>query len=434
MSEDQIDYKPILNAIHFINEYWNESDLAYYINIPPLSGVIPQNWYNITVTVEKGHLRINKYNYELAVLEQLKAFLGFKAIWVDKSYRYRDPNKDLPNDFNQKRETYYELLGLPLLAKEFVVKLKTSTANNLEALNTNIPNNKLVQIKKSKVGNNIKVTPSDPQDEPDNIVKLQQEINNKYSSIHLIDILKECDLRINFTKTLETIGKSSKINSSDLQKRLLLSIFGIGSNTGLKRISIANDDVNYSDLRYIKKRHINSVNIRNAIRILVNNVLKIRDPEVWGEATTTVACDSTHLFAWDQNLMSEWHFRYRKKGVMIYWHVDKKSLCIYSQLKDCSSSEVGSMIKGVIDHDTDMDMNRVFVDTHGQSVIGFAVSYLLDFALYPRLKAINKQKLYYVDSGDKNKYKNIVVDKSLFGYIKNTGKICKDTVVGFAKC
>jgi TnpA family transposase len=407
MSEDQIDYKPILNAIHFINEYWNESDLAYYINIPPLSGVIPQNWYNITVTVEKGHLRINKYNYELAVLEQLKEFLGFKAIWVDKSYRYRDPNKDLPKDFNQKRETYYELLGLPLLAKEFVVKLKTSTANNLDELNANIPNNKLVQIKKSKVGNNIKVTPSDPQSEPDNIVKLQQEINNKYSSIHLIDILKECDLRINFTKTLETIGKGSNLNSSDLQKRLLLCIFGIGSNTGLKRISIANDDVNYSDLRYIKKRHINAVNIRNAIRILVNNVLKIRDPDVWGETTTTVACDSTHLFAWDQNLMSEWHFRYRKKGVMIYWHVDKKSLCIYSQLKDCSSSEVGSMIKGIIDHDTDMDMNRVFVDTHGQSVIGFAVSYLLHFALYPRLKAINKQKLYYVDSGDKNKYKNL---------------------------
>jgi TnpA family transposase len=65
------------------------------------------------------------------------------------------------------------------------------------------------------------------------------------------------------------------------------------------------------------------------------------------------------------------------------------------------------MIKGIIDHDTDMDMNRVFVDTHGQSVIGFAVSYLLHFALYPRLKAINKQKLYYVDSKDKNKYTNI---------------------------
>jgi len=43
MLEDHIDYKPILDAIRFINEYWNESDLAYYINIPPLSGVVPQS-------------------------------------------------------------------------------------------------------------------------------------------------------------------------------------------------------------------------------------------------------------------------------------------------------------------------------------------------------------------------------------------------------
>ncbi len=38
--------------------------------------------------------------------------------------------------------------------------------------------------------------------------------------------------------------------------------------------------------------------------------------------------------------MTEWHIRYRGPGVMIYWHVEKKSACIYSQLKRCSSSEV----------------------------------------------------------------------------------------------
>jgi TnpA family transposase len=407
MSEDHLEYKPVLNAISFINKYWNESDSAYYINIPPLNGVIPQNWYNMVVTVKEDLLLINKYNYELAILDQLKELLGFKGIWVDKSYRYRNPNKDLPKDFLEKREFYYKLLNLPLDSKKFTTDLKSSVTKNLDALNTNIPSNKLVKIKKSKAGNNIKVTPSEPQIEPTNIIKLQQEISSKWSSIHLIDILKESDLRIKFTDELKTIGKSSYISPSDLQKRLLLGIFGIGSNTGLKRISIANDDVNYSDLRYVKKRHINATNIRNAIRMVVNDVLKIRNPDVWGNATTTVSCDSTHLFAWDQNLMSEWHFRYRKKGVMIYWHVDQKSLCIYSQLKDCTSSEVGSMIKGAIDHDTKMDMDRVFVDTHGQSVIGFAVSELLQFSLCPRLKAINKQKLYYATSGDKKKYKNI---------------------------
>ena len=405
--EEHIDYKPIIDAIGFINKYWDESDFPYYINIPPLNGVIPKGWRHIVVSVTKDRLRIHKYNYELAVFEQLKELLACKAIWVDASYRYRNPNKDLPKDFYEKKEAYYESLGLPLDSEKFTKQLKSTLIDKLQSLNANIPGNKLVKVRKSKAGNNLKVTPSDPQVEPENIIKLQQEISRGWSNIHLIDILKESDLRIQFTKELDTVGKSSSMLSSDLQKRLLLCIFGIGSNTGLKRISIANEDVTYNDLRYVKKRYINSTKIRNAIRMVVNNVLRIRNPDLWGQATTTVACDSTHLFAWDQNLMSEWHFRYGKKGVMIYWHVDQKSLCIYSQLKDCTSSEVGSMIKGVIDHDTEMDMNRVFVDTHGQSVIGFAVSYLLQFDLCPRLKAINKQKLYYANPGDKDDYGNI---------------------------
>nr|WP_280940443.1 Tn3 family transposase [Agrobacterium deltaense] len=30
---------------------------------------------------------------------------------------------------------------------------------------------------------------------------------------------------------------------------------------------------------------------------------------------------------------------------MIYWHVEKRAVCVYSQLKRCSSSEVASMIE-----------------------------------------------------------------------------------------
>jgi len=33
--------------------------------------------------------------------------------------------------------------------------------------------------------------------------------------------------------------------------------------------------------------------------------------------------------AWDQNLMTEWHVRYGGPGVMIYWHVERHSVCIY---------------------------------------------------------------------------------------------------------
>ncbi len=84
--------------------------------------------------------------------------------------------------------------------------------------------------------------------------------------------------------------------------------------------------------------------------------------------------------------MTEWHIRYGGRGVMIYWHVEKKSTCIYSQLKRCSSSEVAAMIEGVLRHCTDMDIERQYVDSHGQSEVAFAFSYLLGFDLLPRLK------------------------------------------------
>ena len=35
--------------------------------------------------------------------------------------------------------------------------------------------------------------------------------------------------------------------------------------------------------------------------------------------------------------MTEWHVRYGGRGVMIDWHVERGSTCVYSQLKRCSS-------------------------------------------------------------------------------------------------
>ncbi len=74
-------------------------------------------------------------------------------------------------------------------------------------------------------------------------------------------------------------------------------------------------------------------------------------PDIWGDGTTACAADGKQFGAWGQNLMTEWHIRYGGRGVMIYWHVERKSACIYSQLKRRSSSEVAAMIEGVLRHD-----------------------------------------------------------------------------------
>ena len=62
------------------------------------------------------------------------------------------------------------------------------------------------------------------------------------------------------------------------------------------------------------------------------------------------------------------------------------------------------MIEGVLRHCTDMEVERQYVDSHGQSEVAFAFSHILGFDLLPRLKAIARQKLYLVAAADAEQY------------------------------
>ena len=65
------------------------------------------------------------------------------------------------------------------------------------------------------------------------------------------------------------------------------------------------------------------------------------------------------------------------------------------------------MIEGVLRHDTEMDVDKQYVDTHGQSEVGFAFCSLLGFALLPRLKNLKKQRLYRPHKSEPDTYGNL---------------------------
>lgn len=46
------------------------------------------------------------------------------------------------------------------------------------------------------------------------------------------------------------------------------------------------------------------------------------------------------------------------------------------------------MIEGVLKHCTEMNIDKQYVDSHGQSLVAFAFCHLLGLDLMPRLKGI----------------------------------------------
>ncbi|PGZ44515.1 Tn3 family transposase [Bacillus anthracis] len=398
-------HRPVIDAIELLKQYkltnqytYNETD---YI---PIEGIVKPGW--IDTVIDKETNRVNRVNYEICVLQALRDRLRCKEVWVIGADRYRNPEEDLPKDFEQNREKHYEALRKPLEAQTLIQELKTKMNTALEKLDKSVKNDSKVRIL-NKGNGWISVSPLQAQAEPVNLNLVKAEVMKRWPMTNLLDILKEADLRVHLTDMFQTLGNREILDKETLQRRLILCLYGLGTNTGLKRIAAGDHGESYKDLLYVRRKFIHKENLRNAISKVTDAILATRVTEIWGEGTTVCASDSKKFGAWDQNLLTEWHIRYRGRGVMIYWHVEKNSTCIYSQLKSCSSSEVASMIEGLLRHCTNMEVEKNYVDTHGQSEVAFAFCHLLGFQLMPRFKAIHSQKLYRSDVGMQESYPNL---------------------------
>lgn len=401
-------HRPLMEALALLQRYRERKTPLFPLKEDvPLDGVVKEDWQDLVLDVQQGG-RVNRISYEICVLTTLREKVRCKEIWVAGAHRFRNPDEDLPQDFEVRRDDYYATLKQPREATVFVAHLRHTLESALVTFNADLPANPKVKLLTSKKGKGrISLTPLAEQPEPPNLLQLTAALVHHWPMTNLLDILKETELRVRFTEAFRSVGTREVLNSDTLQRRLLLCLHGLGTNAGLKRMCSGSSEHRYSDLLYVRRRYITKDHLREAIAKVCNAIFTIRRADLWGEGTTACASDSKKFGAWDQNLMTEWHARYGGPGVMIYYHVERNSVCIYSQLKSCSSSEVAAMIEGVLRHDTEMEVEKNYVDTHGQSEVGFAFCYLLGFHRLPRRRNLKKQRLYRPTTGAPDAYANL---------------------------
>jgi TnpA family transposase len=401
-------HQPVMEALDLLRKYTGSKRQFYGdADTVPLDGVVPKEWQGTVLEPDaKGQPRVNRINYEMQTLHALRERVRCKEIWVSGAQRYRNPEDDLPANFAAQREPYYQALNKPLNPDTFITGLQHQMQQALQTLDAGMPHNSGVKILQRPKGW-IQVAKREPQADPPNLTGLKAEINRRWPMTSLLDVLKETDLRVGFTDLFTGTGMRSGLDPKTLQRRLLLCLYGLGTNAGLKRVCATTPGEQYHDLLYVRRRYLHVDVLRNAIAEVANAIFRVRASHIWGEGTTACASDAKQFGAWDQNLLTEWHMRYGGRGVMIYWHVEKHATCIYSQLKTCSSSEVAFMLEGLLRHGTEMEVEKNYVDSGGQSEVGFAFCHLLGFHLLPRLKGIHRQKLYRPFTGQPHTYPNL---------------------------
>ncbi len=246
------EHRPVMEALETLRKYAGSPARIYTPEDEvPVDGVVPSGWRHLVVGEDgKGNERIERVDYEVCVLQALRDGLRRREIWVAGANRYRNPDEDLPQDFDERREEYYSDLDQPLEADVFVDELRRTMREELAALDADVPENPDVRISDHR-GGRIHLSPLTARPDPPNIEPLKEEVGRRWPMTGLLDILKEADLRANFTALFASAASREILDLDTLQRRLLLCLYGLGTNMGLKRMAASDPDSTYRELRYL---------------------------------------------------------------------------------------------------------------------------------------------------------------------------------------
>ena len=361
-------HRPVLDALDLIKRH-ADARLTYYPageSVPGHKGVLGDWTTLVFKDAGKAGRRVVRSVYEICTFQALRERLRCKEIWVVGADKWRNPDEDLPADFEVHRAAHYAALRKPLDPTAFIDHLRDEMREALAALDTSLP--KLAWLEIADRGKNgpIKLTDLDAAPEPRNLRRLKNEVRTRWGTVPLIDMLKEAVLRTGCLAGVTGAAGRGDLAAEVLAERLLLAIYAYGTNTGIR--AIAGNAVHghtEDDIRYVRRRYLTAEVARTIAVEIANATFAARAQSVWGAGSSAVASDSTHFGAFDQNIFTEWHSRYGGRGVLIYWHVERKSMAIHSQLINCTASEVAAMIEGAMRHGTTIEVEGNYVDSHG---------------------------------------------------------------------
>ena len=113
-------YRPVMDALALLAKYAGiDGKTRFYdpAETVPMDGVVRKDWRPAVID-ERG--RVERIPFELCVLVALRDAIRRREIYVDGGLRWRNPEDDLPGDFEAARTVHYAAIRQPMDAEAFV--------------------------------------------------------------------------------------------------------------------------------------------------------------------------------------------------------------------------------------------------------------------------------------------------------------------------
>ncbi len=333
---------------------------------------------------------INRRNFEINLLSELKDNLKSGDVWVSGSNKFKDFEDYLiPRPvWEEMRESFTSDLpgDIDSDPRAYLKHKSTRLHEQLCRVARRLPRGLLegIRLKDGK----IKVT-RPKRTEPKGMKEFRRRIYGFLPRIRLTDLIVEVDSWTRFSKHLTHVRSGEPCTNREL---IYASILADGTNLGLTRMAEATDDprVSYKRLAWAADWHVREETYQKAIAEIVNAHYRLPLSSHWGGGTTS-SSDGQIFFAGDpRDALSQTNAKYgRGRGVIFYTHISDQYAPFYSRVINTTVRDATYVLDGLLYHESDLKIEEHSTDTEGFTDQMFGATNLLGYRFAPRMRKIN---------------------------------------------
>lgn len=322
---------------------------------------------------------------EAATLIGLRKSLRSGAVFVEHSEKFRGRHRLLIDEqrWAKERTKRYAQLNLPLSADDLINRLVAELEQKLAAVDAAISQGRISVETGAIHIPRVRAAEARPE-----VERKRNALFSKIGVVQLPDLILEMDSQIGFSKVV--LGRPARSPTELLQ--VYAGMLAHGGAVDASGVSLMVPQLKPSQItagmQLLEDRGV----VRAANDAVVSFQRRLPIASIWGDGTLA-SSDMMSLDVSRQIWVARMDPKRRVPSVGTYTHLSDFWSVIYDQPIILNERQAGAAIEGAI-RQTEIDIDRLAVDTHGYTEFAMAIAKLLGFALCPRLARLAERRLY----------------------------------------
>ena len=292
------------------------------------------------------------------------------------------------------REAFWERIGMPSDPDKAVGQLRKRLSGAFDQFLESVPNNR--QVTFDDEGWRLK---TDQTDHPDperrkNLAGLHRWLDARGRTIWLADLLIKVENDLGFCAHFHQPGEKPADPGEVCV--LLAAIIAHGCNLGLHNMEKIAPGMSNQSQKQVSDWRLGEENQRAALARIVHGISRLDATAHWGDGRT-LASDGQRFAMRHKVLQQTYSTRFNDFALEFYSYIADNYAPFYSRPFECTDRDAPFVLDGILYHESDLDFEEHYIDTHGYDEINFAAFFLINMRFCPRIRRMHRQRIYCAD-------------------------------------